>query len=327
MSRRPLATAAASTLALLALTLPLEAGATHGPRGTAAASRLLPHAVMVGIGEDTPYVFEDPHFWRTGILHARLDVGWDSMDDRVQSRLVGAWMRAARAHGIVPLVTFDRSRRRGRSKILPSVRDFAHEFRIFRRRYPWVKEFASWNEANLCREPTCHHVDRVVGYWRAMVHLCPGCKVLAAEVLDVPGMTDWVRQFIHIAGFQPKYWGLHNYLGANRLDDNSTRAITHVVHGQIWLTETAGLVHRRHLKQAASFPENAAHAALVTRFLLSDDVFVSPRITRIYLYEWNAVSRFDSWDSGLIGYNHRARPAYGVLLRELAAPHTHLKVG
>ena len=284
------------------------------------------HNVLVGIGEQTPYVFQDPRFQRLGILHARLDVGWDSMDDRFQSRRINDWIKVARQHGIVPLVTFDQSRRKGRHQILPSVHDFLRGFQIFHRRYPWVKEFAAWNEANLCGEPTCHHVDRVVGYWQAIVHNCPGCKVLAAEVLDVPGMTDWVRQFIQIAHTQPRYWGLHNYLGANRLDDASTRALTGLVRGEVWFTETGGLVNRRNHSRV-TFPQNPGHAARVTDYLLSHLAFVSPRVTRIYLYEWNAVNRFDSWDSALIGYNQKARPAYYVLLKDLQAAHTHLLTG
>jgi hypothetical protein len=323
-TRRPPITLAVLVIALVACLLPLGAGAQ--PARDSAAPALFPHPVLVAIGEQHPFVFADPRFWRTKITHARLNVGWDSMDNALQNREVRTWLRAAHARGIVPLITFDQSHRPRRHQILPSVPAFAHEFRIFHKRYPWVKEFAAWNEANLCGEPTCHHVDRVVGYWRAIVHACPGCRVLAAEVLDVPGMTDWVRQFIRIAHTQPAYWGVHNYLGANRLDDASTRALMRVTRGQVWFTETAGLVHRRN-HSTHKFPENVQHAALVTRYLLTHLVFVSPRITRIYLYEWNAGSSRDVWDSGLIGYNQRARPAYSVLLKELTAPKTHLITG
>ena len=324
MIRRSCLTAALIALGAIALVIPLGASAVPA-KGSWVGPRF-PHNVLVGIGEQTPYVFQDPRFRRLGILHARLDIGWDSMDDRFQSRRISDWMNVARQHGIVPLVTFDQSRRHGRHQVLPTVGEFTHEFLIFRKRYPWVKEFAAWNEANLCGEPTCHHVDMVVGYWRAIVRNCPGCKVLAAEVLDVPGMTDWVRQFIQIARTQPRYWGLHNYLGANRLDDASTRALTGLVRGEVWFTETGGLVNRRNHSHV-TFPQNAGHAARVTDYLLSHLAFVSPRVTRIYLYEWNAVNRFDSWDSALISYNQKPRPAYYVLLKDLQAAHTHLLTG
>lgn len=327
MTRRSLAAFAAPALVgiLIALLAPLGAGA-H-PAAARASQRLFPHPVLVGIGEEKPYVFEDPRFTKLGIRHARYDVGWDSMDDRHQTQVLRNWLKVARAHRVVPLITFDQSRRAHRLHVLPSVRDFRHEFRIFRRRFPWVNEFATWNEANLCPEPTCHQIARVVGYWKAMGRECPHCKLLAAELLDVRDASNWMAQFIADAHTQPRYWGLHDYLGANRLDDVSTRAAARVARGEIWLTETAGLVHRRGQKKHPGFPENPAHAARVTGYLLSHMVFVSPRITRIYLYEWNAVNRFDSWDSALIGYNQKPRPAYRVLLRALRARHTHLKVG
>ena len=93
----------------------------------------------------------------------------------------------------------------------------AYEFALFRHRYPWVKTFAAWNEVNHCGEPTCHRAGMVVRYYRAMRRLCPRCTVLAGELLDFPNMTSWVKSFQRILGAQPKYWGLHNYRDANRL--------------------------------------------------------------------------------------------------------------
>ncbi len=327
MLRRPLHFKTVLLTGLVALVLSLGACAlSAGARPARAASRLYPHAVLVGIGENQPFMFADPRFWRLHIRHVRLNVGWDFLTNPPERRVIDAWMLAARARNVVPLVSFDQSHRAHRHQILPSVPHFLHEFRLFRKRYPWVTEFGTWNEANLCAEPTCAHVDRVVGYWRAMQRDCPACTVLAAEVLDVPSATAWVRQFIHIAGERPRYWGLHNYLGANRLDDGSTLALIAAMRSEVWFTETAGLVHRRnHVQQ--KFPENAQHAAVVTRYLLSHLAFVDPRITRVYIYDWNAVSPFDSWDSGLIGYNRRARPAYYVLFDELRARRTRLVVG
>jgi hypothetical protein len=325
--RRRVRVAAALSIGLVIVMLCARAGAPAAGDVTArAATRLFVHPVMVGIGEQHPFVFADPRFWRLKISHVRLNVGWDALDNRLERGQIDAWMQAARSRNSVPLVTFDQSHRRGRHRILPSVHDFLREFRLFRKRYPWVREFGTWNEANVCAEPTCLHVERVVAYWRAIVHACSGCKVLAAEVLDVPSAAGWVRQFVRVAHEQPRYWGLHNYLGANRLDPASTLAVLHAMRGEVWFTETAGLVHRRGITQH-KFPENASHAAIVTRYLLTQLSFVSPRIARVYLYEWNAASRHDSWDSALIGYNGRPRPAYYVLYDALRARHTGLRVG
>jgi hypothetical protein len=46
-------------------------------------------------------------------------------------------------------------------------------------------------------------------------------------------------------------------------------------------------------------------------------VGLSARITRVYLYHWNADRRFDTWDSALIDMYGRPRPAFRVLSSEM----------
>ena len=87
--------------------------------------------------------------------------------------------------------------------------------------------------------------------------------------------------------------------------------------GQIWFTETGGIVGRRN-KDKVGFPESAAHAAVATRWVFDELVPLSRRITRVYLYHWNAV-RGDNWDSGLIDARGRARPALRVVRTVLRA--------
>ena len=151
-------------------------------------------------------------------------------------------MAAARGAGVDPLVSFGHSRTDRRS--LPTPERFLFEFRRFRARYPWVKEYAAWNEANHCGEPTCHRPRLVAAYYRNMRRECPDCRILAAEVLDMPNMVSWVRAFRRAAGEEPRYWGLHNYIDANRARTTGTRRMLHAVKGQVWFTETGGIVSR-----------------------------------------------------------------------------------
>ena len=46
------------------------------------------------------------------------------------------------------------------------------------------------------------------------------------------------------AGEEPRYWGLHNYIDANRARTTGTRRMLHAVKGQVWFTETGGIVAR-----------------------------------------------------------------------------------
>lgn len=310
--RRPsLARAAIALTAMASLAGGVVASASPGNARVARH-----HRVTVGIGENQPYIFKDPRYLRLHLHYVRRTLPWDVFSSRSQSRALTAWLRWARQTATVPLITYSQSVRPGHHADLPTPRRLSHEFRIFRRRFPWVTDFATWNEANLCGPPTCHRVGLVVAWYRAMRRVCPRCHILATEVLDIPGMDSYVREFIRLNHGQPSYWGLHDYVGANRLSDASTRAMARIVSGQIWLTETGGLVSRRNFSRV-TFPQNPRHAARVTAYLLDHMVQVSPKITRVYLYEWNAVSRYDSWDSALIGPNQKPRPSFYALVSAL----------
>jgi hypothetical protein len=274
-------------------------------------------ALTVGIADQKPDMFTSPLFTGLGVSHARLAVSWDAMEHPWETAEVDAWLRKAHAANVQPLVGFGHSRTKRRS--LPSPSRFKYDFRLFRKRYPWVTTFATWNEANHCGEPTCHRPQLVAAYYRSMRRECPKCTILAAEVLDMPNMASWVEAFQKHLGPQhpPKYWGLHNYLDANRLRTTGTQALLRHAKGQIWFTETGGIVGRR-TKVKVTFPESAAHAAVATRWVFDELVPLSRRVTRVYLYQWNA-KRGDSWDSGLVDPRGRPRPAFTVVRRELQA--------
>jgi hypothetical protein len=291
---------------LLAAVATLAALASAAPAG----------ALVIGIGDQKPDMFGDPRFAGLGISHARIAVSWDAMENPWERDALDGWMEAARAAGVQPLVGFSHARG-DRRRVLPTPERYKYEFRQFRARYPWVTTFATWNEANHCGEPTCHRPALVAAYYRALTRECPTCTVLAAEVLDMPNMASWVDQYQHALGFRPRLWGLHNYIDANRLRTTGTRALLQHTRGQIWFTETGGIVSRRN-KRKVGFPESPAHAAVATRWVFDELVPLSRRITRVYLYHWNA-QRNDNWDSGLVDPRGRSRPALGVVGTELRA--------
>jgi hypothetical protein len=271
-------------------------------------------ALTVGIADNKPDMFLDPRFEASGVSHARLTVGWDALSSPWQAEQIDTWMAAARAAHVDPLVSFGHSRTDRRS--LPTPERFLSEFRRFRARYPWVKEYAAWNEANHCGEPTCHRPRLVAAYYRNLRRACPDCRILAAEVLDMPNMVSWVRAFRRAAREEPRYWGLHNYIDVNRRRTIGTRRMLHAVKGQVWFTETGGIVARKN-RHKVTFPESAGHAATAMRFLFQRLVPLSRRVTRVYVYHWNADAPAATWDSALIGPTGRTRPAYEVVERVL----------
>ncbi len=275
-------------------------------------------ALVVGVGDQKPDMFADARFHDLGIRHARLLVGWDTLTSRSQTARLDAWMKAAHAANVEPLVSFAHSLLRDRRRVLPTPARMQYEFRRFRARYPWVTTFATWNEANHCGEPVCHRPELVAAYYNAERRECPTCRILAAEVLDQPGMVDWIRAFQRKARGLPRkqIWGVHNYLDANRLRTIGTRRLLAHTQGTVWFTETGGIVYRRN-RSRITFPESAAHAATATRWVFRKLVPLSPRVTRVYIYNWNSPSKNQTWDSGLINPHGQPRPAFAALKREL----------
>jgi hypothetical protein len=272
--------------------------------------------VEIGIADQKPNMFGDQRFVDLGIKYARLAVGWDVLDDRRSAAELAAWLKDAHDTGVQPLISFMHSRGPDR-RAVPSPSRLQFEFRRLRALYPWVTTYATWNEANHCGEPLCHRAKTAAAYYRVLRRECPTCTILAPEVLDMPGMTRWVRQFARWLGFMPRLWGLHNYVEANRFKMGNLRELIRVTHGaQIWLTEVGGLVRRRN-HSTTKLKEGTRHAGEVTRYLFDDVVPSNPQVKRVYIYHWNSSSFRDTWDSGLISPGGRERSALFVLERVL----------
>jgi polysaccharide biosynthesis protein PslG len=292
-------TAIAISAALVALALPGGAKAQE------------PLHVTVGIGEQSPDLFEDSRFHATGMRNARLLVPWDLVKMGgwpLQS--ADLWLARARRDGVEPLVSFGHSMSERRQLKLPSVRQYAAQVKAFRARYPWVREFSTWNEANLAgKQPTGKHPRRTATFYRALKRQCRGCTVVATEVLLTANwrMWRWIRAFRARAGRGRLIFGLHNYPDVTRLRSRGTRLFARRVrNAELWLTETGGIVRHRH------FAYNEGRAARVVRHVFK---LVSrlPRVKRVYFYNW----RYDGngrWDSGLISSGGTERLAYYELL-------------
>jgi hypothetical protein len=284
-------------LAVLAAALVLPAGAG---------------AVTVGIADQKTSVFSDPLFKDLQLRHARLVVPWDVLEDPWQAQELDRWLQAAREANVTPLLTFGHSRREGLRRMRPTTTRLRKEFLRLRERYPWITDWAAWNEPNHCSQPLCHRPELAARYFDTIRRACPECRVLAAEVLDMPNMVSWVRAFRRKAKVEPKYWGLHNYVDANRFRTEGTRKLLRATKGEIWLTETGGIVKRR-TRVKVTLPESTGHAADATRWLFDRLVPLSKRITRVYLYHWSPSTRKDTWDSALVNIHGRPREALRVL--------------
>jgi hypothetical protein len=276
---------------------------------------------VIGIGEQKAGMFDDPRWQRLRLRHVRYIAPWDALRDAHQRALLDNWMAGARASRARVLLGFAHSLRSRRlARRLPHPRAFERQFVRFRERYPYVRDWVVWNEANHPLSLTGNRPRMAARYFDAVARNCMRCNVVAADVLDVRGMAGWVGAFKRHAHFRPRIWGLHNYVDANRFTSSGTRDLLAVTGtGKIWFTETGGTVLRREYKGARVTREfryshrraarSTLHAIRLAR--------LSRRIKRVYLYHWRAPFPVTNWDSALIGPRGKPRPSYHALRREL----------
>jgi hypothetical protein len=180
-----------------------------------------------------------------------------------------------------------------------------------------VRAFIVWSEANHPGALTWKRPGRAAKFFDVVANNCHGCRIVAADVLDVANMASWIRRFKRAARHRPRIWGIHNYGDANSLDGEGTRILLSITRGRIWFTETGGLVLRRKYhggRVLATHRYSLRHAAEATRHVLRLSC-LSRRIRRVYLYHWQAPPLVTNWDSALLGPRGRVRPAYWALRR------------
>jgi hypothetical protein len=279
---------------------------------TAAAAR-----PAIGIGEQDPAMFQDAR-WKA--LHApgvRLVVSWDVLWVPWELREVDAYMRAARTAKARVLVTFAHSRVEGHEDEIPSRATWRKLFGRFRTRYPQVRDFQAWNEANHGTQPTSRAPRRAAQIYDVMRSACRSCTISAPSVLDAPNMLGWIRAFRRAARHPVRIWSLHNYLDANRGRTLGTRKLLRNVAGQVWFTETGGIANRW-VGGRRTKAYTVAHAATATRQVFKLAA-LSPRVKRVYFYNWIAPTEArPRWDSALIGPDGRPRPALAIIRRQAA---------
>jgi hypothetical protein len=259
----------------------------------------------IGIGDQHPESFSQPLFQQLGFRYARLIVPWDALQRPAERARVDAWLTAARVANARPFVTFSHSRAKPRA--LPSPGRFKREFRAFRERYPFVRDYAPWNEVNHQSQPTFRKPKAAARFYNVVRAGCRGCTIVAADVLDQAGLEKYLRTFLRFANGRPRLWGLHNYSDTNRRRSRGTRSLLRTVRGNIWLTETGGIV-----KFADAFPYNERRAASATKFMFKL-ARSSSRIKRLYIYSWLGEKRGARFDAGLVGPDGSARPAFHVV--------------
>lgn len=296
------------------VTLPATTSARRA-HGRAASS------AQWGISDDSPFVFSDPRFQWLKMRIARVVLAWDVMFRPAELAGRNQWLEAARAAGVKPLVVFSADPKH--PEWLPTLAEYDRAVVRFMKSYPWVREYTVWDEENHYTQPTSHDPGRAAQYYNLLAKLCRSCKVVAADVLDEPNMANWIRRFLPDA-HNPRIWGLHNYLDLNDDRTEGTRQLLSMVKGEVWFTETGGLVWRYEHATKRYIVRGTAYAARAASRLYALAA-MSNRVRRIYYYQWRVPltlaqakrKRTVTWDSGLIAPSCGLRPAFDIVARVL----------
>lgn|GEM_PF-377520 len=283
----------------------------------AAAAPAARATVVVGLGDQKAATFADARVRTLGLRHARLIVPWDAATS--EPALVDQWLAAVAAAGLQPHVAFEHLRTDdcpGRPCVVPTRAQYGAAVRRFVARFPAVRTYTTWNEANHASQPVASDPEAVAGYYDELRAACPSCTVVAGDVLDSGSYAAWLRRFLAASDTTPRLWGLHDYGDVTYGRTSGVDTVLGIVPGTLWVEETGGLVTLRNGAGRTTFSTSEALAATAIdrAFALAA---TRPRIARMYVYEWMAFPD-DAFDAGLVRPDGAARPSLAALQRNLA---------
>jgi hypothetical protein len=314
---------AATALALTAgpLSAPSAVGGAQTPRAHAAASYL------TGIGDEQVELFGNPLWQQLHTKIVRYIAPYDAIAHPYSLNKAKLWIREAEAHHQQVLVAFYHSEYTPLT--LPSVASYQRDVQKFVKLFPHVRQYQSWDEANRGYIPHYLASPSAVAaakYYQALIRVCHGCTVIGLDVLDAQNIgptleyiSEFKREIGRLRTIMPNIWGLHNYSDINHLESWRTRELTRAFGGQVWLTETGGIV-----QFGGAFPNRRGsgltRAAKVLKYMFAVAGAV-PQVKRLYIYDWTGGYASTRFDAGLTSAHHQPRAGYVVVCRQLHAAH------
>jgi hypothetical protein len=292
------------------------------------ASPAVGQAYTTGIADQNPAMFVNPLYKQLHTRISRYIAPYDVATYRGRSsyflNLFRQWYANAIALHVQPLVAFYHSELSPTR--LPSTSVYQRDVQKFIKLFPHIRLYQPYNEANRGKIPhvlSSPSASQAAAYYVALKRVCRGCTIAGLDVLDGVDIRPTVRYIndfksaVHrLHSGLPKIWGMHNYSDTNRYRTLGTRAVLRATSGQLWLTETGGVV-----KFGKSFPNRhgegltRASKALAYMFKLAG---ISRRITRLYVFQWSGANSDVRFDAGLMAMDGKsARPGYVVVCKKL----------
>jgi hypothetical protein len=275
-------------------------------------------AAEIGIGDQQAAMFSNPLFEALDVPIVRYIAPYDAMAHGIDARAADAFIKAAQLSGKQVLVAFYHSRYTPEK--MPSRGAYVSAVRRFIQAFPYVREYQPWNEANRGTVPGAFEsptAKQAATYYMALRQTCSGCTVTGLDLLDGQNMAPslaYLKQFQRYAKPAPTIWGLHNYSDTNRNSMSRTKAFLKAVRGQVWLTETGGIVQFGSNFPGGSKGQARAAKALKLMFKIADS---NSRIKRLYIFQWTGSGRSARFDAGLTNPDGTARPGYRIVQSEI----------
>lgn len=315
----------ALTLAMLAslVAAPTAIGRTGTSRHSAVARAA--SSYLTGVGDEQALMFRNPLWQQLHTKIVRFVAPYDAVNHSYWLDQAITFIQGAEAQHQQVLVAFYHSETTPLQ--LPSVASYQRDVQKFIKIFPRVKQYQSWDEANrgnIAHVLTSPSAGAAARYYQALIRVCNGCTVVGLDVLDAerigPTLT-YISEFKHEIGrlrtIMPRIWGLHNYSDINRFESWRTRELVRALGGQVWLTETGGIV-----KFGGAFPNRngsgltRAANALKHMFAVAGS---EPQIKRLYIYDWTGGVGSTRFDAGLMNARQQPRAGYIVVCRQLHA--------
>lgn len=333
--KRPVLRFLFGALSLAAVGAVLAAGSTQARLSaraaavthSATAGRAASHgpSYMTGVGDEQTEMFGNSLWRRLHTKIVRYIAPYDAAVRPFSLQRATLWIHAAEAQHQQVLVAFYHSEYTPTK--MPSVALYKRDVAKFVKLFPHVRIYQSWDESNRGNVPHAFSSPSAVAaaeYYQALKRDCQPCTVIGLDILDAanigPTLTyiaEFKREIYRLKTLMPSIWGLHNYSDVNRFESWRTHDIAKALGGQVWLTETGGIV-----KFGGAFPNRngsgLTRAARVLQFVFK--VAASePRIKRLYLYNWTGGNSKTRFDAGLMNIHYQARQGYVVVCRQLHA--------
>lgn len=268
----------------------------------------------IGISDQQARTFSDPFFRVLKLRYARLVVPWNAIF--TEKERLDEWLQAARASGVRPLVTFHHRRGElcpGKPCTAPSAGQYKKAWKAFHKKYPWVKDISPWNEVNSATQPTGKKPQLAAMYYNIVRASCRGCRIVAADLLDTNNLRRYIVAFLKRAKGKPRLWGLHNYRDTNRFRERGTQTLLRYVKGQVWFTETGGIVRFETQGGKVALPKSEKRAKRAMDFMFKLAAKYASRVKRVYVYQWRINFTGDRFDAGVVRADGTPRPSFQVL--------------